>query len=157
MSEVSRPAYAAVAIVMLVLHVLLRPLLQDLPIRPDLLTGGVLVGGLVLRAGSAALLGFVAGLLEAALGVGGLGRLTMVYTLLGYGSARSRDLIFADLQYFLFAYLLVGTWLTQLVLGAFAGSSTLTWAFAFVAAPLSALLTAVLGELGARAASAITG
>ena len=89
-------------------------------------------------------------------GVGGLGRLTIVYTLLGYGSARSRDLIFADLQYFLLAYLFVGTWMTQLVLAALAGS-TLTWMFAFVVSPLSSLLTAVLGELGARAASAITG
>jgi hypothetical protein len=156
MSEVSRPAYSAVAIAMLVLHVLLRPLLHGLPISPDLLTGGVLVGGLVLRAGSAAILGFTAGLIEAALSVGGLGPLTLVYTLLGYGSARSRDLIFADLQYFLLAYLFVGTWMTQLVLAALAGSS-LSWMFAFVVAPLSALLTAVLGELGARAASAITG
>jgi len=156
MSEVPQRAYSAVAIAMLVLHVLLRPLLQGLPVSPDLLTGGVLVGGLVLRAGSAAVLGFFAGLVEAALSVGGLGPLTIVYTLLGYGSARSRDLIFADLQYFLFAYLFVGTWLTQLVLAALAGS-TLTWMFAFVVAPLSALLTALLGELGARAASAITG
>ncbi len=156
MSEVPQRAYSAVAIAMLVLHVLLRPLLQGLPVSPDLLTGGVLVGGLVLRAGSAAVLGFCAGLVEAALSVGGLGPLTIVYTLLGYGSARSRDLIFADLQYFLFAYLFVGTWLTQLVLAALAGS-TLTWMFAFVVAPLSALLTALLGELGARAASAITG
>ncbi len=156
MSEVPRPAYGAVAIVMLLLHLLLRPLLEGLPVSPDFLTGGVLVGGLVLRAGSAATLGFAAGLIEAALSVGGLGRLTMVYTLLGYGSARSRDLIFADLQYFLFAYLLVGTWMTQLVLAALAGSA-LTWTFAFVVAPLSALLTAVLGELGARAASAVIG
>lgn len=156
MSEVPRPAYGAVAILMLVLHALLRPLLYGLPIAPDLLTGGILVGGLVLRSGSAAVLGFVAGLVEAALGVGGLGRLTMVYTLVGYTSARSRDLIFADLQYFLLAYVFVGTWLTQLVLAALAGS-TLTWAFAFITAPLSALLTAILAELGARAASAITG
>ena len=156
MSEFPRPAYGVVAILMLVLHVLLRPALQDLPVSPDLLTGGVLLGGLVLRAGSAAGLGFAAGLVEAALTVGGLGRLTMVYTLLGYGSARSRDLIFADLQYFLLAYLFVGTWMTQLVLAALAGSS-LTWMFATVAAPVSALLTAVLGELGARAATAITG
>lgn len=156
MSEVPRPAYSAVAIVMLLLHVLLRPLFQGLPVAPDFLTGGVLIGGLVLRAGSAAALGFAAGLVEAALSVGGLGRLTMVYTMLGYGSARSRDLIFADLQYFLFAYLFAGTWVTQLVLAALAGSG-LTWMFAFVISPLSALLTAVLGELGARAASAVTG
>jgi len=156
MSEVPRPAYGVVAITMLVLHVLLRPLLLDLPVSPDFLTGGVLIGGLVLRAGSAAALGFAAGLVEAALSVGGLGPLTLVYTLLGYGSARSRDLIFADLQYFLFAYLFVGTWGTQLVLAALAGSS-LTWMFAFVVAPLSALLTALLGELGARAVSAVTG
>lgn len=156
MNDGPRSVYGVVAFLMLGLHVIFRPVLQAWPLAPDLLTGGVLLGGLVIRAGPAAILGFCAGLVEAALSVGGLGRLTLVYTLLGYGSARSRDLIFADLQYFLFGYLLVGTWVTQVVLATLAGSS-LSWGLVFVVAPISALLTALIGELGARAATAVMG
>jgi hypothetical protein len=156
MSEGPRSVYGAIVVVLLGLHLLFRPILDGWPVSPDLLTGGILMGGLVLRAGKAAMLGFGAGLIEAALSVGGLGRLTLVYTLLGYSSARSRDLIFADLQYFLFAYLFVGTWFTQLVLAALAGSS-LSWGFAFLVAPASALLTALVGELGVRAVTAVIG
>ncbi len=156
MSEGMRYTYGVLAAVMLGVHFLARPLLEGLVVTPDLLSGGILVAGLTARAGTSAILGFLAGLLEAALSMGGLGRLTFVYTLLGYGSARSRDLIFADLEYFLFAYLSVGTWLTQVVLALLAGS-TLSWSFVFVMAPINALLTALVGEIGARVGVALGG
>ena len=98
----------------LLLHFLFRPLLRDLPVAPDLLTGGLLLGTLHMRAGHAALLGFALGILEAAIGLDGMGRISIVYTLAGTIGARSRDLLFADAPYYVFAYLFVGTWLTRI-------------------------------------------
>lgn len=98
----------------LFLHFLFRPALLSLPVAPDLLTGGLLLATLHMRAGYAALLGFVLGILEAALGLDGMGRISLVYALTGYLGARSRDLLFADARYYVFAYLLVGTWLARI-------------------------------------------
>lgn len=107
------PMVALVAAILLI-HFLFRPALLALPVAPDLLTGGLLLATLHMRAGYAALLGFVLGVLEAAIGLDGMGRISVVYILTGYLGARSRDLLFADARYYVFAYLFVGTWLTRL-------------------------------------------
>jgi cell shape-determining protein MreD len=107
------PMIAVVAVI-LFLHFLLRPALIGLPVAPDFLTGGLLLATLHMRAGYAALLGFLLGILEAALGLEGLGGISLVYVLTGYIGARSRDLLFADARYYVFGYLFVGTWLARI-------------------------------------------
>lgn len=142
--------HLAVAGGLLLLHFLLRPALTAWPVAPDLLTGAVLLGALRLRAGAAAGLGFGAGLLEGSLALSGIGRIALVYTLLGYVTSRWRELFFGDVPLFVFGYLFVGCWAVQLVLSALADYSV-GWAYALLEAPASAALTAVICGLADRA------
>lgn len=148
MSGVGRTYWLWVGLLVLV-HFLVRPSLTGAAWLPDLLTGAVLVAALGTRAGLAAALGFVLGLLEGAMALGGLGGTALVYTLLGYLTARWRDLFFADLPFLLFFYLFMGCWLTRLVMTAVTGLE-LTWSYALGGAPLSAALTAVICGAGTR-------
>lgn len=130
-------------------HFLARPVLAGSIWLPDLLTGAVLVAALGTRAGIAAALGFVFGTLEGAMALGGLGGTALVYTLIGYLTARWRDLFFADLPLLLFFYLFVGCWMTRLVMTAVTDLS-LTWSYALWSAPVSAAVTAVVCGTGTR-------
>lgn len=119
MADADRSAarWNGVAVVALVVaHFLFRPLWVALPVGPDLLVGALLVATLRLRAGHAALLGFVLGLLESGMALEGLGSYALALTLLGYLGARSRDLLFADARFYVFSYLFVGTWIGHAVL-----------------------------------------
>jgi cell shape-determining protein MreD len=117
--DVERSAWVwslAGIIALLVLHFLFRPLLVRLPVAPNLLVGALLLATLRLRSGHAAVLGFGLGILEASMALEGVGSYAFALTLVGYAGARSRDLLFADARFYVFAYLFVGTWLTEIVL-----------------------------------------
>jgi cell shape-determining protein MreD len=128
------------------LYFLFRPLFVRHPWAPDLLVGGLLLGALQLRAGAAGAVGFVLGLLEASMALQSPGPTALVLTLAGYAAARSRDLLFADARYFVFVYLLVGTWATRSAL-LLATTDGVPGVSRFLGAGLaSALLTALLGS-----------
>ena len=127
------------------LHFSLRPLFIDWPVAPDLLTAAVLLGGLFLRAGSAAILGFSLGILEDAMALGG-GWTALLYTIAAYTGARFRDLIFADSRLFVPLYLFLGTWAIHASIAALTGSLDVTTGL--VIAPIDAVLTTVAGGLG---------
>lgn len=138
---------------LLLLHFLLRPWLTELPVGPDLLIGGLLLAALRVQAGTAAILGFVLGPLEAAMELGQPGAYALVLTLTGYLAARSRDILFADAAFFVAVYLFVGTWLTRaaLILLAGAGSPVAPLALAV----LDAVATAVVCTLADAVASSL--
>lgn len=142
--------HAAVVTLLLVLHFLFRPVLTSWTVAPDLLTGAVLLGGLRLRAGAAAGLGFAAGLFEGSIALSGTGRIALVYTVLGYVTSRWRELFFGDVPLFVFAYLFVGCWVTRVVLSATA-DFTIGWKYAFLEAPAASVLTAVICGVADRA------
>ena len=100
-------------VLLVVAHFMFRPLFMDIPIRPDLLVGGLLLATLRLAAGHAAAFGFSLGLLESAMGLEGVGSLSVVYALIGFLAARSRDLLYADDARFPYTYLFIGTWVAQ--------------------------------------------
>lgn len=127
------------------LHFVLRPLLVELPVAPDLLTAAVLLGALSMRAGGAATLGFVLGMLEDAMALAG-GWTALVYTLAAYVGARFRDVIFADLRFFVPLYLFLATWFVHVVIAALTASLDLTTGL--MVAPADAALTALIGGLG---------
>ncbi len=129
----------------LLLHFALRPLFVSLPIAPDLLTAAVLLGALSMRAGSAAILGFSLGMLEDAMALAG-GWTALVYTLVAYVGARFRDVIFADLRFFVPLYLFLATWLIHVAIAALTSSLDVTTGLTI--APADAALTAVAGGLG---------
>ncbi len=128
---------------LVILHFTLYRLFVQWPAAPNLLIGGLLLGALRMRAGYAAFLGFVLGVLEAAMGLEGLGTISIVLALVGYFGARSRDLLFADARHYVFMYLFVGTWIAEvsLVLAMPGGPDMLE---ALVLAPVSALGTALV-------------
>lgn len=136
-------ADAVVVVILVVLHFTLYRFFSAWPALPNLLIGGLLLGALRMRAGYAAFLGFGLGVLEAAMGMEGLGTLSLVLTLVGYLGARSRDLLFADARHYVFIYLFVGTWIAEVALIlAMPGVPNLLGAL--VLAPVSAFGTAVV-------------
>lgn len=136
-------AYLVLVGVLLAAHFLFRPTLVAWPLAPDLLTGAVLLGGLRLRAGAAASLGFGAGLLDGAMALTGIGRGALVYAVLGYVTSRWRELFFSDVPLFVYAYLFLGCWITKLVLSGLADLS-LGLEFALVEAPAASAFTAAI-------------
>lgn len=143
--------YGALVLGLILLHFLLRPLLIGWPGAPDLLAGGLLLAALRLRAGWAAALGFVLGLLEGAMALEGMGSLMVVYTATGYLAARSRDLIFTDARVFLPLFLFLGVWAVQVAVGAAAGLPP--GEAAVLGAPLTAVTTALVCWAGVRLVS----
>ena len=136
-------ADAVVVVALVILHFMLYRFLVRWPAMPNLLVGGLLLAALRMRAGYAAFLGFGLGVLEAAMGLEGLGTTSLILALVGYLGARSRDLLFADARHYVFVYLFVGTWIAEvsLILAMPGGPNLLG---ALVLAPVSALGTAVV-------------
>jgi len=134
---------AVVVVALIVLHFTLYRFFVRWPALPNFMVGGLLLAALHLRAGYAAFLGFGLGVLEAVMGLAGLGTISIVLTVVGYLAARSRDLLFADARYYVFIYLFVGTWAAEilLMLAMPGGPGVLG---GFVLAPISALGTAVV-------------
>lgn len=143
--EEGKGRLSAVAIVggLAILHLLAHPLLTGWSAAPHLIAGAVLVAGIRLRPGSAALVGFALGLLEEAMLLAGPGPLAAVYAATGYLSARSWTLLFTDTRAFLPVYLVAGAW-TLVLANTWITSHDLTWSFSLLAAPAAALLTAVV-------------
>jgi len=134
---------AAVVVALVILHFTLFRFFVRWPVTPNFLIGGLLLAALRLRAGYAAFFGFSLGVLEAAMGLEGLGTISIVLTVVGYLAARSRDLLFADARYYVFIYLFAGTWVAEVFLMlAMPGGPGILGGLVF--APVSALGTAVV-------------
>ncbi len=147
-------ADAALVVGLMILHFTLYRFFVRWPAMPNFLIGGLLLAALRMRAGYAAFLGFGLGMLEAAMGLEGLGTTSLVLTLVGYLGARSRDLLFADARHYVFIYLFVGTWVAEvaLILTLPGGPTPLG---ALVLAPVSALGTALVCGAAESVAAAI--
>ena len=145
---------AAVVVALVILHFTLYRFFARWPVMPNFLIGGLLLASLRLRAGYAAFFGFSLGLLEAAMGLEGMGPLSIVLTVVGYLAARSRDLLFADSRYYVFIYLFVGTWVAEVSLMlAMPGGPGILGGLVF--APVSAFGTAVACGAAESVAAAI--
>ncbi|MFW6089459.1 MAG: hypothetical protein ACODAB_06880 [Gemmatimonadota bacterium] len=133
-----------VVTLLLLAYFLLHPWLRGLPVGPDLLIGGLLLAALRVQAGTAAVLGFVLGPLEAAMVLGDPGVYALVLTITGYLAARSRDILFADAPVFVVVYLFIGTWLARSVLILATGGVTANPGAALAVVALDALATAIV-------------
>lgn len=148
------PAQTGWVVLLAVIHFLFRPVLVEWIVAPDLLTGSVLLGGLAFGAGTAAGVGFGLGVLEGAMALSGIGEAALVYALLGYLTARWRDLFLADVPAFLFLYLFLGCWITMVILASLERAPP-GWTFVLLQAPVSAALTAVVCGTGAQVAAGL--
>lgn len=126
-----------------VLHFLARPYLLSWWGSPDLAAAALLVAALRLGAGRAATLGFVLGLLEGAMAMGGIGPLAMAYAVVGYAASRSWGLLLADVRLFLPVYFFTGGW-TLICFDQWVTTGDLGWGFVLLRAPVAALLTAAV-------------
>jgi rod shape-determining protein MreD len=133
-----------VVVVLLLLYFLFHPWLTGLPVGPDLLIGGLLLAALRVQAGTAAILGFVLGPLEAAMTLGDPGIYALVLTVTGYLAARSRDILFADAPVFVVVYLFIGTWVARSVLVMTTGGVTGAPGAALLLVAFDALATAIV-------------
>ena len=111
MKPTPRAAFAVFLIVLVVLHFVLRVGLGLRQLAPDLLVIAVLIAARELRAGWAAGLGLVLGLLEGSVVPIFFGAAAFVLSVLGFLGARTRDVIASDSPVFLAFYLFAGKWL----------------------------------------------
>jgi hypothetical protein len=153
-----RIALLLLVAVLVVLHFLLRIGLGLGTLAPDLLVLALLLAAREMRAGAAAALGLFLAILEGAILPFALGALAVVFTVLGYLGARSRELIPSDSFVRLAIYLFVGKWIADVFLHLLAGRmihpggpSTL-----LLISPLAALYLALTGILVASVYRALT-
>lgn len=124
-------------------HFALRPTLTSWWLGPDLLAGALLLSALHLRAGTAAVVGFALGLLEASMALTDPAPLAAVYAVAGYLGVRSWDLLFADVRVFLPTFFVLGAWML-IVVKQWLTVDDMTWYFMGVPAAVAALLTAAI-------------
>lgn len=138
-----RAAGLAGAILLALVHFLLRPTVTSWLMGPDLLAGALLLAALHVRAGTAAAVGFLLGVLEASMALTDPAPLAAVYAVAGYLGVRSWELLFADVRIFLPTFFVVGSWVL-IVVKQWIIVDDMTWYFMGVPAAVAAVLTAAV-------------
>lgn len=138
-----RAAGLAGAILLALVHFLLRPTVTSWWMGPDLLAGALLLAALHVRAGSAAAVGFLLGVLEASMALTDPAPLAAVYAVAGYLGVRSWELLFADVRIFLPTFFVLGSWVL-IVVKQWIIVDDMTWYFMGVPAAVAAVLTAAV-------------
>lgn len=148
-----RPRYrfAAVLLLLVVLHFGLRPLLGDPrrgpDFRPDFLLLALLVYAIRTSPGPASIAGFLVGLLGDALTPVAFGSGALAHTVVGFLAAWGKAVFFAENLLVSAGFFFTGTWIRDLLVllaGGHVGGSGLLWQLA-VWSPLKAATTAMVG------------
>jgi rod shape-determining protein MreD len=146
-------------VLVIVAHFILHVALGLRESAPDLLTIALLLGVRRTRSSVAAGLGLVLGVLHDALSLTAFGAEALLFTLLGYAGARSRDLFEGESLLFITAYLFIGKWLHdigyRLLAGDAAGADLVSQLL--VRAPIAALYAAITGLIALLLYRASTG
>jgi rod shape-determining protein MreD len=130
------------------LHFALRPRLGPPEASPDFLLLGLLVFSIRSRPGSAAVVGFIIGLLGDSLTPARFGAGALAHTVVGYLTAWGRAVFFADNLMVNGAVFFAGTWLRNLiVLFASGGTGDDIVRQLLIWSPLQALTTAATGAI----------
>jgi cell shape-determining protein MreD len=132
--------------VLVVLHFVLRIGLGFAQLAPDLLIVALLLAAREMRAGYAAGLGLLLGVLDGAVIPFNLGASALVLTLLGFAGGRSRELFAGDSSIFLALYIFAGKWLYDTLLFLVTGNLFRPGAsYLLLVSPLTALYAAAAG------------
>lgn len=143
--------------VLVVLHFVLRVGLGFDQLAPDLLVVALLLAAREIRAGWAAGLGLLLGVVDGSMVPFNLGISALVLTALGFVGARSREIFSGESYVFVALYLFVGKWLYDAMLLLLtrelfrAGASEI-----LVVAPMNAIYAAAAGVLAIAAYRAFT-
>lgn len=146
MNPTTRWSYWVLIALLVVLHFVLRIGMGLQELAPDLLVIALLLAAREARAGTAAGLGLLLGILDGAVVPFTLGASAVVLTLLGFLGARSRDLFAGDSYLFLAIYLFAGKWLFDTLLYLLTGQAFAPGAsYLLLISPLAALYAAAVG------------
>ena len=134
---------------LVVLQFSLRPRLGDSRITPDFLLLALLIYTIRAQPGRSAGAGFVVGLLRDALTPASFGAGALAHTLVGYLSAWSKAVFFAENLFVNGCLFFAGTWVRNLVMAVASGKmkgGLLGWEL-LVWSPIQSLTTAIVGML----------
>lgn len=136
-------------VVLVILHFVLRVGMGYQQLAPDLLVIALLLAAREMRAGYAAGLGLLLGILDGSVAPVSLGASALVLTVLGFAGARSRDFFAGDSLIGLAIYLFLGKWLFDVLLYLVTGEVFRPGAsYLFLISPLAALYAAAAGLVG---------
>jgi hypothetical protein len=139
-------------VILVVLHFVLRLGLGLGHLAPDLLVVALLLAAREIRAGWAAGLGLVLGIIDGSMVPFNLGASALVLTIIGFLGARTRELFSGDNYLFLALYLFVGKWLYDTLLYLVTGDLFSSGAvYLLLISPLTALYAAAAGVVALAA------
>jgi cell shape-determining protein MreD len=139
-------------VILVVLHFILRLGLGLGHLAPDLLVVALLLAAREIRAGWAAGLGLVLGIIDGSMVPFNLGASALALTIIGFLGARSRELFSGDNYLFLALYLFVGKWLYDTLLYLVTGDLFSSGAvYLLLISPLTALYAAAAGVVALAA------
>lgn len=147
MTEGTRWQFVGLIAGLVILHFVLRVGLGLGFYVPDLLTVALLLAARRMRAGAAAGLGVLLGVLDGAVNPFTMGASALVLAVLGYLASRSRELLAGDSPVLLVAFLALGKYLFDLFLWGVLSSRGLAGpaSVLFTLSPLAALYAAAAG------------
>ena len=134
---------------LVVLQFSLRPRLGDDRMAPDFLLLALLIYTIRARPGKSAVAGFLVGLVRDALTPASFGAGALAHTLVGYLSAWSKAVFFAENLFVNGCLFFAGTWVRNLVIAVASGKmrgGLLGWEL-LVWSPIQSLTTAIVGVL----------
>ena len=144
-------------VVLVILHFVLRVGLGLDQLAPDLLVVSLLLAAREIRAGAAAGLGLVLGVLDGSMVPFNLGISALVLTALGFVGARSREIFSGESYVFLALYLFAGKWLYDILLALLTREIFRAGAMEYlVMAPMTALYAAAAGVVAMAVYRAFT-
>jgi len=144
-----RYRFVVILAALVVLQFSLRPRLGDDRMAPDFLLVALLIYTIRAQPGKSAAAGFVVGLLRDALTPASFGAGALAHTLVGYLSAWSKAVFFAENLFVNGCLFFAGTWVRNLVMAVASGKlrgGMLGWEL-LVWSPIQSLTTALVGVL----------
>lgn len=143
---------------LVVLHLVLHVALGLGGAVPDILTIAVLLASRRLKGSGAAAVGLVLGILNDALSLTTFGALALVYAIVGFLGARSRDLFEGDSLLFVAVYVFLGKWLRDALYFVVTRSAHgEPWGNLLTAAPVAAIFAAFSAMIAIMLYRAATG
>ncbi len=149
MRRSDRYRFVVILATLVVLQFSLRPRLGDERMAPDFLLLALLIYTIRARPGKSAAAGFLVGLLRDALTPASFGAGALAHTLVGYLSAWSKAVFFAENLFVNGCLFFAGTWVRNLVMAVASGKmrgGLLGWEL-LVWSPIQSLTTALVGVI----------
>lgn len=149
MRRSDRYRFVVILATLVVLQFSLRPRLGDDRMAPDFLLLALLIYTIRARPGKSAAAGFLVGLLRDALTPASFGAGALAHTLVGYLSAWSKAVFFAENLFVNGCLFFAGTWVRNLVMAVASGKmrgGLLGWEL-LVWSPIQSLTTALVGVI----------